>query len=186
LRWRLKKAMDIKVKTAEKGVKLAKYLFGGEIEDEIETISGKDVIGIYENVTFFDPKNNEILTKAKIDTGADSTSIDNELAIKLGFRDIIEEFISLKMPEDLGRDAGLKQSEELTEQYVQKFPERLVKVVFVKSSHGTSLRPYVRINIKLKETVFETIASISDRSSLSYPVIIGRKSLSKFLVDPSK
>ncbi|MFS8130431.1 MAG: sugar-transfer associated ATP-grasp domain-containing protein, partial [Candidatus Dojkabacteria bacterium] len=48
LRWRLKKASGIKVKTVEQGVRLGKDLFGGEIEEEIETISGKRMIGITE------------------------------------------------------------------------------------------------------------------------------------------
>lgn len=186
LRWRLKKASDIKVKTVEKGIQLAKYMFGGEIEDEIETISGKDVIGIYENVTFFDPKNVEIVTKAKIDTGADSTSIDKELAGKLGFQDIIDAFTAEELPEDLPREEGLARMKELNERLLPLFPNRLADVQFIKSSHGSSIRPLVNITVKLKDTSFETAATIFDRSKLAYPVIIGRKSLSKFLVDPSK
>jgi len=38
----------------------------------------------------------------------------------------------------------------------------------------------------IRDTKFETLASIYDRSKLTYPVIIGRKSLTRFLVDPSK
>jgi hypothetical protein len=62
----------------------------------------------------------------------------------------------------------------------------LTDIQYILSSHGKSLRPYVKIQIKLKDTTFETNASIFNRSELAYPVIIGRKSLSRFLVDPSK
>ncbi len=186
IRWRLKKAQDLKVKTVEKGIRLAKDLFGGEIEEEIESLSGKDVIGIYENVTFNSGEKNEISTKAKIDTGADSSSIDISLAIKLGYKDIVELFDKLELPPDISLAQAIKRSDELSKEILPKFPNRLEKLDVVKSSHGISVRPYVKINIKLKDTIYDTYASVYDRSKLNYPVIIGRKSLTKFLVDPSK
>lgn len=186
LRWRLKKTQDLKVTSTEKGMKLAKYLFGGEIENEIESISGKDVIGIYENITLYNETMQEIQTKAKIDTGADSTSIDKSFGVKLGFGDIIKAFENENIPEDLNRDEGLKLMEKLRNKFLPMYPERLIDVQFVKSSHGSSLRPYVKIKVKIKDTIFETNATIFDRSKLVYPVIVGRKSLTKFLIDPSK
>jgi len=186
LRWRLKKVRDIKVTTIEKGIRIAKYLFGGEIEEEVETITGKDVIGIVEKAILFDSNKNEYEVKAKVDTGADSTSIDTNLAIKLGFEDIINAFDNLDLPVNLERGEGLKIKNEIFTKLVPQFPERLVDVLYVKSSHGTSLRPYIKIQMKIKETVFETNATIFDRSKLNYPMIIGRKSLTKFLIDPSK
>jgi hypothetical protein len=167
-------------------MKLAKYLFGGEIENEIESISGKDVIGIYENITLYNETMQEIQTKAKIDTGADSTSIDKSFGVKLGFGDIIKAFENENIPEDLNRDEGLKLMEKLRNKFLPMYPERLIDVQFVKSSHGSSLRPYVKIKVKIKDTIFETNATIFDRSKLVYPVIVGRKSLTKFLIDPSK
>lgn len=186
LRWRLRKAQGLKVSTVEKGTRLAKDLFGGEIEDEIETLSGKDVIGIYESVTFFDPKKNEITTKAKIDTGADSTSIDKTLAVKLGYKELVDAFEELDLPEGLNREESLKLHEKIKEDLMPKFPGILEDINVVKSSHGISIRPYVKITLKIKDTVYDTYATVYDRSKLTYPVIIGRKSLYRFLVDPSK
>lgn len=185
LRWRLKKAANIKVKTTEKGIRLAKDLFGGEIEEEIESISGKEVIGIYENIKLSGQDGKEVETKAKIDTGADSTSIDIQLALKLGFKEIIDEMESRNIPEDLPREEGLKLMRELTAELTKKYPA-LVDVSYVKSSHGASIRPSVKVMIKIKDMQYETQASIFDRSKLTYPVIVGRKSLTRFLVDPSK
>lgn len=186
LRWRLKKAQDLKVSTVEKGIRLAKYLFGGEIEDEIETLSGKDVIGIYENVTFYYSEKGEVSTKAKIDTGADSSSIDKSLATKLGFKEIVELFDNLNLPNDVSFKEAQVIKDKLSEELIPKYEGTLEKIDVVQSSHGVSIRPYVKINIKLKDTVYETYASVYDRSKLNYPVIIGRKSLTRFLVDPSK
>lgn len=184
LRWRLKKAVGLKVKSVEKGIRLGKDMFGGEIEEEIETISGKEVIGLYEKIEF---RNGEKAFEclAKIDTGADSTSIDKSIAIKLGFDNLIKEIDMKSLPEDLSSEDGLNVARELTNELVPKYPD-LIMIKFIRSPHGTSLRAYVKISMKIKENVFETTATIFDRSALTYPAIIGRKSLTKFLVDPSK
>ena len=50
LKERLKKAAGIKIKTVEKGIRVGKDLFGGEIEEELEEISGRKVIGTVEKV----------------------------------------------------------------------------------------------------------------------------------------
>ena len=185
LRWRLRKTRGLKVNTVEKGIRLAKDLFGGEVEESIETISGKEVIGIYENIKLYGKNMEEIEAKAKIDTGADSTSIDQELAIKLGYKEIIDVMLTKNIPDDLPREKALEMVKELSRELLPKFPE-LIDLDYVKSTHGSSIRPYVNLSLKIKDTQFETRASIFDRSTLNYPVIIGRKSLGNFLVDPSK
>lgn len=185
LRWRLGKAKNVKVKTNDKGIRLAKDLFGGEIDEEIASVSGKEVIGIHETITLIDGDNKEHLVKAKIDTGADSSSIDIDLARKLGYSELIEQIEKENLPSGMGREEGYKLQDELRETLVPKY-EDLADIRYVGSSHGASLRPYIKVNMVIRETKFETLASIYDRSKLSYPVIIGRKSLSRFLVDPSK
>jgi alpha-L-glutamate ligase-like protein len=185
LRARLKKASGIKVTTVEKGIRLAKDLFGGEIEESIETITGKKVIGIYENVEIFGLNEKSISAKAKIDTGADSTSIDRDIAYKLGYGDIIDEFEKINIPENFTRAEGKELMDKLTEELVPKY-EKLIDINLIHSSHGMSLRPYIEIELELGDYKFETKASIYDRSKLNYPIIVGRKSLSGFLIDPRK
>lgn len=185
LRWRLKKAKGIKVKSVKQGVRLAKDLFGGEIEESIETISGKELIGIYENITVYGLNGKEESTKAKIDTGADSTSIDKMLASKLGYKDIIDLFDSLEMPENMNKKTGFEYMNKYEEMYLDKY-EQLEAINLYKSSHGFSLRPVVTVKLKLGDLVFDTKANIYDREHLNYKVIVGRKSLSNFLVEPSR
>ncbi|MEP7103536.1 MAG: sugar-transfer associated ATP-grasp domain-containing protein [Candidatus Dojkabacteria bacterium] len=186
LRWRLKKAQGIKVKTVEQGVRLGKDLFGGEIEEEIETISGKKMIGITENVTLYslDGKYSEVI-KAKIDTGADSTSIDTELARRLGYGDVIDELINKQIPENFDKDEGKERMRILDEELKPKF-DYLTDIRLISSSHGMSLRPSVKLSIEIDTYKYETYANIFDRSGLDYKMIVGRKSLYKFLIDPSK
>lgn len=185
LRWRLKKATGLKVKDVEKGVRLGKDMFGGEIEEGIESIAGKDLIGIYETVTFYGKDDKTTATIAKVDTGADSTSIDKEIARKLGYTEVLDIIDSGIIPENVDYEEGLKIVRKLNKELTKKHDD-VYEVNLVKSSHGMSIRVNIILKIKIQDTTYETKVSIFDRSGLTYNAIIGRKSLTKFLIDPSK
>jgi alpha-L-glutamate ligase-like protein len=84
LRERLRRVEGLRIKSARRGTKIARELFGGEIEEELEEISGRKIIGIFEKIELIDKKGEKIQVIAKIDTGAYRTSIDKNLAKKLG------------------------------------------------------------------------------------------------------
>jgi len=186
LRWRLKKASGIKVKTTDRAVRLAKDLFGGEIEEEIESISGKQVIGLQVEAKLFH-KESDITEKymAKIDTGADSSSIDTEIATKLGYGEYadIEELRNITIPESSGERRVME--DKLTEELKIKYP-LLDKVQFIVASNGITLRPYINLKMLIEGIEIESKVSIAKRKNLVFPLIIGKNSLSKFLIDPSK
>ncbi|MCA9380837.1 ATP-dependent zinc protease [Candidatus Dojkabacteria bacterium] len=188
LRARLKKAAGIKVKTTEKGIRLAKDLFGGEIEEGIEAISGKQVIGLIENVKIFGKDEKEEVTKAKIDTGASSTSIDEKLAIKLGYEDAINHARSILgeskvyfSRDEIKKDANEQKWEERLEEH----PD-IVDTAIIKQSNGITYRITVEMEFELSGTRVIGLVNIVSRSGLSYKVLIGKKDLKKFLIDPSK
>lgn len=56
--------------------------------------------------------------------------------------------------------------------------------VFVKSASGQKFREVVNISFELAGKRINTSASITDRSHLRYPMIIGRRDLKGFLVNP--
>ncbi|MFZ3031923.1 MAG: sugar-transfer associated ATP-grasp domain-containing protein [Candidatus Moraniibacteriota bacterium] len=181
LKSRLKRVAGLKIKTTERGIRVGKNLFGGEIEEEIEELSGKHVIGSIEKVKLIGKDGREIEVEAKIDTGADSTSIDVELAKELGFGDALlafEEKIA-------GRDVLNELSKEEREKLFANIPD-LADTFAVKSSHGYSYRPVVLITLTLDAITIPAKVSCIDRSHLAYPVIIGRKHLRKFLIDVNK
>lgn len=181
LKERLARVRGITIKTTERGVRLGRNLFGGEIEEEIEEISGRRVIGTVEKVKLIGKDGKEIEVEAKIDTGADSTSIDISLARELGFGEAIDEFQTR-----IGERNVLEElSKEEREKLFSDIPD-LADTVPVRSSHGISYRPMIRIDLVMDTFTIPAKASVIDRSRLEYKMIVGKKNLGKFLIDVSK
>lgn len=185
IKWRLQKAQGIKVKTITQGIRLAKDLFGGEIEEEVENITGKQVIGFVEWITLFskDQEKKERV-KAKIDTGALVTSIDAALLEKIGYGSVLKFFKKLKIPENLTRSQAKELSMEIADRLESH--EDIVGRSIVHSSHGTTLRPIIEIPLSISGTQIEVRANVVDRSKMIYPIIIGRRDLVQFIIDPIK
>lgn len=181
LKGRLERIAGLKIKTVERGIRVGMNLFGGEIEEEIEELSGKRVIGTVEKVRLIGKDGKEIEVEAKIDTGADSSSIDTELAKQLGFEDVLKAFEE----KIAGRDILRELSKEDREKLFAEIPG-LADTVPVKSSHGYSYRPKVLLSLVLDTIALPAKVSVIDRSHLEYQAIIGRKHLRKFLIDVNK
>jgi hypothetical protein len=209
LKYRLGKVKGLKIKSAAHAIRVAQDLFGGEIEQEIEEISGKQILGIIESVRIrHRPKENEepvdeskltkkeklalqkarakqyVELRAKVDTGAGYSSIDKNLARELGYGDIIDEFDRVAA-DILERTSSAEERNDLMREQFVRWGEGFSKVV-IRSSHGVSYRLVIRMDIILSGIKISTPVTIIERSDLKFPVIIGRNSLGHFLVDPSK
>jgi len=149
LKERLERLKGLNIKTEKRGVNLAKNLFGGEIEEEIEETSGKKVIGINEPIEIIDHHGIKHPMLAKIDTGAFRTTICKSLAEKFGI-------------------------------------EKLVAFKKVKSALGVDKRPIINLSFVLDNKLVSTKAFVADREKLKYDIIIGRRDLGNFLIDPVK
>lgn len=186
LRERLERIKGLKIKTAERGVRVGRDLFGGEIEEEVEDISGRKVIGTVEKIKLIGKDGKEIEVEAKIDTGASSSSIDTEIAKQLGFEDTIKSFSEIDLSQyQLSPENEAAIKKDILEKYKNSIPD-LEDVAVVFSSSGSSIRPIVKINIILDAILINAKANIANRKELSYSMIIGKKNLSKFLVDVMK
>ncbi|QQS15347.1 MAG: hypothetical protein IPK84_03180 [Candidatus Moraniibacteriota bacterium] len=185
LKGRLERVAGLAIKTAEKGIRMGMDLFGGEIEEELEEISGKKIIGTVEKVKLIGRNGKEIEVEAKIDTGADSTSIDTELARELGFGDVLEFFRTIPTPNTADRSELRALSDEYDKKYKSVHPD-LAGITFVYASNGFTMRPKISLSFILDGIDVPSKASVVERSHLEYPAIIGRKSLRKFLIDASK
>ncbi|MBI1834135.1 MAG: ATP-dependent zinc protease [Candidatus Andersenbacteria bacterium] len=150
LRLRLRRVEGLPPSSVEKKIRLAKELFGAELEHEIEELSGRMVLGVEETVEIIDSHGETIKVAAKVDTGAWRTAIDQKLAEKLGLS-----------------------SEVLEHRHVQ-------------SALGEQVRPVIKLTMKVRGQKITTEAFIADRKNLTYDMILGRRDLRGFLVDPAK
>ena len=57
----------------------------------------------------------------------------------------------------------------------------------VKSAHGNSIRPLVRVTIQIAGKTITSDFSITSRTHMKYPVLIGRNIIKQgFIIDPDK
>jgi len=188
LKGRLKRVAGIKVKNIERGIRLAKDLFGGEVEEEIEEISGRQVISTVEYVRFYKIDGTKgPLCKVKIDTGAYLSSIGKDLAFELGYKDAYDYFYSLGFKTVFD---DLEEARRVMNEYRKKVARHpdLLGIALAKSSVGVGreLRPLILLNFELSGVKVKSMCTIADRTGLMYRAIIGRSDLKDFLIDPLK
>jgi len=183
LKERLERIKGLKIKNAMRGVRVGRDLFGGEIEEEVEEISGRKVIGTIESVKFIGKDELSMEVEAKIDTGAMSTSIDIELARQLGYGDVLDFFEKIELPTGFAREDGQEILRKLKSQH--KHPD-LYDIDLIYSSNGVSIRPKVKMNFIMDKFNISANVNITSREELKYAAIIGRRNLGKFLIDVNK
>lgn len=186
LKERMERVAGLTIKTLEKGVRVGMDLFGGEIVEELEEISGRKVIGTVEKVKLLGKDGKEIEVEAKIDTGAYSSSIDIELAKTLGFSDLLEEFSKI----DLSSYSLVPENEKSIKEDILKNHKSSLPLLedasVIFSPNGSSIRPVVNLNIFLKNISIAAKVNIANRKYLNFPIIIGKRNLGKFLIDVNK
>lgn len=84
LKKRLERVEDLQVLDAAHGVKIAKALFAERFADRVAAEEGVKTIGVWEDVKVVGADKKKYTIRAKIDTGAWKSSIDKDLAKKLG------------------------------------------------------------------------------------------------------
>lgn len=181
---RLNRVIGLEVKTVKKGIKIAKELFGGEIQQELEEISGKDVLGIIEKVIVYGKNNIEKNLQVKIDTGAASSSIDIEIATELGFGDAINfarKFGAFRVGNMVDIHKLYESSRHLLKQHSDIFDVDLIN-----NSNGSSVRMVIQLEFMLGKKKISSRINVMDRGNMRYPMIIGRSDLKQFLIDPGK
>ncbi|HBO16599.1 MAG: Alpha-L-glutamate ligase-related protein [Candidatus Moranbacteria bacterium GW2011_GWE2_35_2-] len=185
LRGRLERVEGLKIKTIKRGVRVGMDLFGGEIEEELEEISGRRVIGTVEKVKLIGKNGKEVEVEAKIDTGAMSTSIDVELARELGFEEALNYFEKIEFPQNFSREDAAKIEKELRKKYLTGHSD-LDNINIVYSSHGVSIRPAIKINFIMDSLIIPASVNVIKREELKFQAIIGKRNLGRFLVDVNK
>lgn len=96
LRKRLEKLEGTEVKSVQKGIRIAKDMFGYSVEKNIKTISGKKVIGLYENIDLIHNKET-FPTVTFISTARKKSYLGPDIAKKMGL-------IKSKKKKDLNKE----------------------------------------------------------------------------------
>jgi len=182
---RLRRVEDLKIKTIEKGVAVGMNLFGGEIEEEIEDISGKKLIGIIEKVKITGKDEKEIEAEARIDTGAGISSIDKELAKKLGFEEAVKYWEDFHLDRTLSNEEIKTLSANETWKRLEQHSD-IIGVAKTYSSHGATYRIEIKLNLALSDIPIVSKIAIANRTGLKYPLLIGRRDLKNFLINPAQ
>ena len=149
---RLDRIEGLEVESAEKGIKVADVLFAERFADKVKAKRGRKILGIFEKAKVKDDKGEKVEVIAKVDTGAFRTSIDRELAKKLGL---------LKKRHVLWRKT-------------------------YKSALGRERRPVIEVEFWLQGRKVKSAVNVAKRSGLTSKLLVGRRDLTKFVVDPSK
>lgn len=185
LKERLEKVAELKIGTSKKGIRVGIDLFGGEIEEEVEEISGKKVIGTIEKIKLTGKDGKEIEVEARIDTGAGISSIDKRLAQELGFGEAVKYWEEFKLDRLFTEEEMRELSKNKTWRELEKHPD-IIGVAKIFSSHGATYRIEIPINLKIDNWSVNSKLSIANRENLNYRLLIGRRDLKMFLIDAGK
>ena len=129
LRKRLERIEGVKVTTPIKGVRIAKDMFGNVMEKEIASLSGKEVIGSEEDIEIIQKKG-VIRVLAKIDTGEQRSTIDEETALKANLLENTEDYDDEKSTLKLKLSIRNKRIQTVVD--VEKIPSEKYKMIIGK------------------------------------------------------
>ncbi|MCD4811531.1 ATP-grasp domain-containing protein [bacterium] len=194
LRWRLEKVKGLEVKSIKHGIRIGKNLFGGEIEESIESISGRKVVNITEKVYVYHKpkilnkkkktkiKIEKELTKSFIDTGVLTTRISTRLSSRTGYTDINKYFKQLETPKSFPTFKDAQEYIDAKGKKITNHPDivRLAKIV---EDGQIVIRPVINIRIKISGDKKALNAVITN--DIPYPLVIGRSELTGYLIDTS-
>ncbi|MBN1374001.1 ATP-dependent zinc protease [Candidatus Dojkabacteria bacterium] len=189
---RLRRIEGLKTTSIEQGISTAKALFGGEVEEALESISGKQIVAPIEDVTIFGAdkiiktkkKRKEILVqskttvKARIDTGEFVSQLDTNLLKKIGLDSVTSDF-----------DQITGNSEAELKEKADKLMKKYTDNEFIHDYEITkklTVKPIVSLRVTLEDFDQQIEFRLRDGNSLTYPVVLGRKDLKNVLIDPSR
>jgi len=189
LRSRLELIKEVDVKSIRHGIKIAKDLFGGEIEESIESISGRKVVNIIEKVTLFDRqalsvkkknKNNKQPSKVFMDTSILTSRITEATANRIGFLSTTKYFNSLNVPEKFNT---LKDAQKYIDENIQALTleEGIKRIAKIADGNDVKIRPVIEISMEIAEQVRSLDVIIVP--DLEYPISMGRNELKGYLID---
>lgn len=140
------------------------------IDYSYEYVSGSKVFHGIHKVKFQYEDNPPVEVSAKFDTGAKSSSVDYELAKRMGIPQNLLEAAEFAIKQEITKDL-LKEEKQML---IKDLSERhLIEVDTVKNATGITLRAYVPVKIFYNGRQIKTRANIANRSGLKAEALIG-------------
>jgi alpha-L-glutamate ligase-like protein len=185
LKGRLERVKGLKIATVKRGVQVGKDLFGGEVEEEIEELSGKQLVGRVEYINMIKPDGTNLILKSRNDSGALWSSIDESIALEMGFGNELEQIEEFKRQNPFNDYKEGKRVKLLAQRVFEDNP-KILNIALVKQAKGFDLRPIIKLKFKMSGIEQEAGFTVTKRSDMLYKAIIGRRALKYFLIDPSR
>ncbi len=189
LRSRLEMVKGIEVKSIKHGIRIAKNLFGGEVEESIETISGRKVVNIVEKILIFHKTNSDEkktkkedreISRAFMDTTIITSRITETTANRIGYLNTTQYFNSLNVPSKFDT---LKSAQEYIDNNNKRLTleESIKRIAKIVDNGCVKIRPVLDIKIKIEGDIKDIEVVIMN--DMEYPVILGRSELKGYLID---
>jgi alpha-L-glutamate ligase-like protein len=192
LLWRLEKVKGLEIKSLKHGVRVAKNLFGGEVEESIEAISGRKVVNINERILLYyrgadikkkeDIKNREICT-AFMDTGVLTSRISKVLAMRAGYLEAIKSFYANDIPKKFETFKDAQEYIDKNNSNISRHPD-ILRIAKTVEDGSIRIRPVINILIRIEGEIKSIDTIVTEDTT--YSVVIGKNDLKGYLIDTSK
>ena len=195
LRSRLEKVKDVNVKSINHGIRLAKTLFGGEIEEEVELLTGKTVVGLKERIILYHKgysplevkkgKRKYEVVKGLLDTGILTSRINIAYANRIGWTQVLKDFYKIEFPQF----QSLKEAKlyiQKNEENILKQHSNITKLIAITSDNTPQVAPVIEVVIKIAGEVKTILCAVTREKEITYPILIGRKNMKNYLIDIQK
>lgn len=192
LKKRIERVAGLSVSSVRKAIQISKSLFE-ESEDNTAVTLGQDrhlnkkIVGCVEYAQVSTYSGTRVTLPARLDTGARRSSIDELLAAQLGFGNLINDFKKFKEANKDRLNSG-ESAKRIKLKALKLFDDYddLHNIIVIKQANGYDLRPVIKLKVKLADVKIKATFTVTDRTHMKYPLIIGRLALrGKFVVDPS-
>lgn len=182
LRDRMMRVRGLKVESIEHGINLAKHLFGGNGRD----FPKRTVVSVVEPVTLYHKsgQGSMVTIQAKIDSGAQASSLDYEVARKIGYGATVDYLKSFLLDQPMTRIEAKKLERKFKSELKSHEEVRGVKIV--NSASGSTVRVTVLVRFLLKGERIDADVNLISRKHLTYDMIVGRRDVSGFLIKLEK
>ncbi len=194
LRPGLERLKGIENLSAKRAIRLAKALFGGEIDENLCSLGTRPILGLVEKITLYynikekEPKKasaKQQTVKALLDTGLTTSRIDEGLANRMGYHNAMNHFKSLKIPESFQTFEDAKKHIKDLEKNLGK-ETNLQRIAVTTESAKIKIKPVILLGIELAGEKKEVEAIVSTRKDTIYPLLLGRKEFKNYLIDTSR